>query len=499
MSGSYWSHPVPTRNLGLFPQTTDAAGNVVSERIQNNPGQLNRTYKWDSAGRQAEVTDPPLHSWEASRTDDTYYDGDGRLVKTVHNFPGQNPSIDYQIRSTVLGGAGIGKLTGNGAVVEFTPPVNGGKLKYSVTSAGSSANFDWMAPEGESTSGSQGTELDARGSAVEETNPYDNGGDGGGSYPSLGGDATAFARCTYEYLPISCSLKDKFDLWDKNHNPREVQGPDPWTPSNAWFLEEARRDHNESAERYFKNQALYGLHSGNSDSADPSQSSSNCLNAIYSIVSGRDLSFAQTAIPLLDNLTSGWSWAMFAYLLATVEHESHFGTPSALSYSVPMEEDWNPGHPTGKQSDYEPVLKNGRVTNQTARNLGNYLPGDGYRFRGRGYIQITGRGQYYNLGKAIGYPDITHTGRAGSVWNTNVIEDNPDMATDPQTAAEIAVTGLRNDLFTGGGRRLDNVISNNPTWQQYINARSFVNGHDAAAQIADRALAYFGVMKGNCY
>ena len=53
--------------------------------------------------------------------------------------------------------------------------------------------------------------------------------------------------------------------------------------------------------------------------------------------------------------------------------------------------------------------------------LGNTEPGDGLKFKGRGFVQLTGRVNYAAAGKALGL----------------FLEDSPDMALEPVTAARI--------------------------------------------------------------
>ncbi len=55
------------------------------------------------------------------------------------------------------------------------------------------------------------------------------------------------------------------------------------------------------------------------------------------------------------------------------------------------------------------------------KDLGNVRPGDGVRYHGRGYIQLTGRANYRTYGKKLGVP----------------LERNPDLALRPDVAAKV--------------------------------------------------------------
>ncbi len=103
--------------------------------------------------------------------------------------------------------------------------------------------------------------------------------------------------------------------------------------------------------------------------------------------------------------------------------------------------------------------------------LGNNNENDGYDFRGRGYLQLTGRENYEKIGRAIGV-DLT---------------TNPDVAADPEVAAKIAVhywqtkvraIGAENDVYAasravnGGSNGLDHRIQAAGEWEQ-----KFANGY----------------------
>jgi hypothetical protein len=61
-------------------------------------------------------------------------------------------------------------------------------------------------------------------------------------------------------------------------------------------------------------------------------------------------------------------------------------------------------------------------------DLGNTEPGDGARYKGRGYVQLTGRANYTRIGKQIGVD----------------LEGDPDLACDGATAGLILAQFLKN-------------------------------------------------------
>ena len=60
---------------------------------------------------------------------------------------------------------------------------------------------------------------------------------------------------------------------------------------------------------------------------------------------------------------------------------------------------------------------------KTAKILGNVHPGDGLRYKGRGFIQLTGRYNYKKAGEALGLP----------------LEQQPELVERPDVAAKVAV------------------------------------------------------------
>jgi predicted chitinase len=104
---------------------------------------------------------------------------------------------------------------------------------------------------------------------------------------------------------------------------------------------------------------------------------------------------------------AGYRGAELAQFLAQMEHESWDferlrEVPQGKNYFRKYDIKYNP---------------------RQAQSLGNIRPGDGQRYHGRGYIQLTGRSNYQMAGDALGIDLI----------------NKPELAARPDVAAQIAV------------------------------------------------------------
>ena len=106
-----------------------------------------------------------------------------------------------------------------------------------------------------------------------------------------------------------------------------------------------------------------------------------------------------------------------------------------------------------------------------AKALGNIYPGDGAKYCGRGYVQLTGRRNYTKFGKLLSIDLVNH----------------PEFALDPKIAMQIMYRGMKEGLFTG--KSFSNFF--NETTDDWIHARQIVNGMDRAGVIAGYGLKFF--------
>lgn len=135
-----------------------------------------------------------------------------------------------------------------------------------------------------------------------------------------------------------------------------------------------------------------------------------------------------------------------AYILATAWHET--GPAKSNLHMTPRKEIWGP---TAQQKKYE-----------GKKELGNTVRGDGKRFMGRGYVQLTGRVNYQKASNLVGRDLVA----------------NPDLALDAAIAAKVMAHGMTNGWFTG---------KKMADYSDYKEMRRVVNRMDKADLIASYA------------
>lgn len=105
------------------------------------------------------------------------------------------------------------------------------------------------------------------------------------------------------------------------------------------------------------------------------------------------------------------------------------------------------------------------------KKIGNKEEGDGYKYRGRGYVQLTGRGNYTLIDKAM--PEVL-VANAGSSAIASLVDDPDLAATNPRIAAPILVYGMQQGIFTT--RKLSHYDGKDGNPYRFFDSREIVNG-----------------------
>lgn len=141
-------------------------------------------------------------------------------------------------------------------------------------------------------------------------------------------------------------------------------------------------------------------------------------------------------------------YRQLAYMFATIYHET-------AKTMMPIEE-------YGKGKGYKYGVPD-PITGQT--------------YYGRGFVQLTWKKNYENMGKLVGADLVNH----------------PQLALDLNIATMILFEGMTKGLFTG--RKLSDYI--NDSGADYVNARRIINGTDKATLIAGYAQEFYKALNGN--
>lgn len=147
----------------------------------------------------------------------------------------------------------------------------------------------------------------------------------------------------------------------------------------------------------------------------------------------------------------------FAYILATTHHETDRKIQPIHEYgnAAYFNKRYGPGTRVGKQ-------------------LGNTQPGDGAKYAGRGYVQLTGKANYLKAGTKLGIDLLRY----------------PEKALEVKAATQILFTGMKEGWFTG--KKLSHYF--NATKEDWVNARRIINGLDKANLVAGYAKKYYAAI-----
>lgn len=186
------------------------------------------------------------------------------------------------------------------------------------------------------------------------------------------------------------------------------------------------------------------------------------FNSIRANIFGGHLS--QTQVDGINALLDAWAnhggtdLRALAYVLGTVYHEAGSGFK-------PVRE--------GFAKSTDEAIQHVTALFDAHKIKTNYaLPADnGQSYFGRGFVQITWKGNYEAFQTILKIPLVA----------------NPDLALQTQVSAEIAIIGMMRGVFTG--KKLTDYFNDHEA--DYVNARRIINGMDQASLIANYAQNFY--------
>ncbi len=163
----------------------------------------------------------------------------------------------------------------------------------------------------------------------------------------------------------------------------------------------------------------------------------------------------ETILDAMIGLPTSWC----AYALATAYHET-------AHTMQPISEVGGPKYFTRMYD-----VTGARPT--MASDMGNTSPGDGPRYCGRGFVQLTWKSNYAKAGAKLGVDLVAC----------------PEKAMQPAVAAKIMREGMTNGWFTGKALRHYLPVDKGLIGQ-FTSARRIINGTDKATMIAGYAMRF---------
>ncbi len=159
---------------------------------------------------------------------------------------------------------------------------------------------------------------------------------------------------------------------------------------------------------------------------------------------------------------AGTDQRQLAYVLGTVYHEAGKGL-------YPVREGFS-----ATNNDAVEYVTNIYKRRGISRNYAIPDPYTNQSYYGRGFVQITWKGNYAAFQKLLNIPLVA----------------NPDLALQTNISADIAVIGMKDGVFTG--KKLNDYFNSQTC--DWVNARKIINGTDRAQLVATYAQHFYAAL-----